>query len=162
MLEKMFALFTASADAVKAAQAILVEAIKGLTCWLPHKESEEETKRKIEDTKQAAQQQIFETEKMKIAAQQLVQQYAIELDKLQLQLRQAVATSTAGQAIIYGFGGITILQLAFNGLVCPFTQLTALQIAPEQWWLLFGVMGLEKLIDLKTRSNATTTQEGTK
>ena len=151
MLDKLIALFTSSSKAVEVAGAALTGIIDGLFGWIPNRKSEEETKRKLEEVKLAMAQGQFEIEKMKIAAEQVIQQAMLQIESLSFQLRQAVATTKAGQFIIYGFGGISILQLAFNGLICPFTTMTALPIAAEQWWLLFGVMGLEKLIDLKTR-----------
>lgn len=159
MLDKLIALFTSSSKAVEVAGAALTGIIDGLFGWIPNRKSEEETKRKLEEVKLAMAQGQFEVEKMKVAAEQVIQQAMLQIESLSFQLRQAVATTRAGQFIIYGFGGISILQLAFNGLICPFTNTTPLPIAAEQWWLLFGVMGLEKLIDLKTRG---TKQEGPK
>lgn len=160
MLDKLIAFFVSSSKAVEVAGKAVEAVIDGLSRWMPDRRSEEETKRKIEEVKLALAQGQFEVDKMRVAAEQVIQQAMIQIESLSFQLRQAVVTTRAGQFIIYGFGGISIAQLAFNGLVCPFTSLAALPIAPEQWWLLFGVMGLEKLIDLKTRGN--TTKEGTK
>ena len=152
MLDKLIALFSSSAKAVEVAGAAINGVIEGLFGWIPNRKSEEETKRKLEEIKLAIAQGQFEIDKMKVAAEQVIQQALLQIESLSFQLRQAVAVTKAGQFVVYGFGGISILQLAFNGLVCPFTSMTPLPIAAEQWWLLFGVMGLEKLIDLKTRT----------
>lgn len=159
MLDKLIALFTSSSKAVEVAGAVLKGIVDGLFGWLPNRKSEEETKQKLAEVRLAIAKHEFEVDKLKVNAEQVITQAQLEIEKLGFQLRQTAVVTKAGQFIIYGFGGISILQLAFNGIVCPFfPALTALPIAPEQWWLLFGVMGLEKLIDLKTR----TTKEGAK
>jgi len=158
MWEKLLALFTSSSKAVEVTGQVLTSLIEGLTSWVPNRRSEEETKQKVEEVKLAMAQDRSEVDKLKITADQIVQQAQIEVDKLTLKLREVVATTKAGQFVIYGFGSVTIIQLAFNGLVAPFTKLTVLPIANEQWYLLFGIMGLEKLIDLITR-NATIKKE---
>ena len=160
MLDKLIALFSSSEKAVEVAGAAINGVIDGLFGWIPNRKSEEETKRKLEEVKLALAQGQFEIEKMKVAAEQVIQQALLQIESLSFQLRQAVAATKAGQFIIYGFGGISILQLFFNGVVCPFfPALTAMPIAPEQWYLLFGVMGLEKLLEFKTRG---VKQEGSK
>jgi hypothetical protein len=134
--------------------------IEGLFGWIPNRKSEEETKRKLEEVKLALAQGQFEVDKLTIAAEQVIQQALLQIESLSFQLRQAVAATKAGQFIIYGFGGISILQLFFNGVICPFfPTLNAMPIASEQWYLLFGVMGLEKLLEFKTRG---VKQEGLK
>lgn len=160
MLDKLIALFSSSAKAVEVAGAALTGIIDGLFGWIPNRKSEEETKRKLEEIKLAIAQGQFEVDKMKIAAEQVIQQALLQIESLSFQLRQAVAVTKAGQFVVYGFGGISILQLFFNGVICPFfPTLNAMPIAPEQWYLLFGVMGLEKLLEFKTRG---VKQEGSK
>ena len=161
MLDKLIALFSSSEKAVEVAGAAINGVIDGLFGWIPNRKSEEETKRKLEEVKLALAQGQFEIDKMRIAAEQVIQQALLQIESLSFQLRQAVAATKAGQFIIYGFGGISILQLFFNGVVCPFfPALTAMPIAAEQWYLLFGVMGLEKLLEFKTRGASK--QEGSK
>jgi hypothetical protein len=143
---------TQAGDVVKEAGQTVRSVISDLFAWIPNRRDEEATKQKQAEAE------------VKIAeAMNGLERYKIEVESkfrdIEFQLRTTIATTTAGQFIIYGFGGVTICQLIFNGLIAPFTGLSALPIAPEQWWLLFGVMGLEKLIDLKTRG---TKQEGLK
>ena len=148
-----------SGDFVKEAGATARSIIDGLFGWIPNRKNEEETKRKEQEVKLALAELVNKLSNRELDLKQAAMEMEAKISEVTFQLRQAIATSWAGQFVIYGFGGITILQLAFNGLVVPFTSMAVLPIASEQWWLLFGVMGLEKLIDLKTRG---TKQEGTK
>ena len=91
----MIALFTSSSKAVEVAGAALTGIIDGLFGWIPNRKSEEETKRKLEEVKLAMAQGQFEVEKMKVAAEQVIQQAMLQIESLSFQLRQAVATTRA-------------------------------------------------------------------
>lgn len=146
----------ANGDLVKEAGSTVRSVIDGLFGWLPNRKSEEETKRKQLEVQQA----MADLDNKLRDHELTIKQYGVELEgkvrELEFQLRVAVLTSKAGQFIVYGFGGVTLLQLILIYGVHPFfPSMPTLTIPVEQWALLFGVLGMEKFADLKMRTAGT-------
>ena len=150
-----------SGEFVKQAGETVRSVVDGLFGWIPNKRSEEETKRKELEVRQALADLDNKLKDRELTIKQYAMEVEAKLREVEFSLRVAVLTSKAGQFIVYGFGGVTLLQLILIYLVYPFLpSMPVLTIPMEQWALLFGVLGMEKFADLKMRT--ANKQEGTK
>jgi len=127
--------------------------IDDLFGWLPNRKSENELKQKELEVKQVLSEELNKLNVRELDLKQAAMESEAKLREVEFSLRVAVLTSKAGQFIVYGFGGVTLLQLILIYLVYPFLpSMPVLTIPMEQWALLFGVLGMEKFADLKMRT----------